>query len=137
MIWSEAASDRVKWKSDLEGYILQWIERGQGPVKTYTYENTQNDVRVESMHGIFNCSMYALTYFIPSLSVYNAELSNLFIHHDYILPTFPLVLEWMDYDVAEEQPGKYQLDKKIVMACVAIEWKKIICAPDLPQGNSL
>ncbi|GFO28306.1 periodic tryptophan protein 1 homolog [Plakobranchus ocellatus] len=39
--------------------------------------------------------------------IYNAELNNLFIHHDYILPTFPLVLEWMDYDVAEEEPGNF------------------------------
>lgn len=44
---------------------------------------------------------------ILEVYIYNAELNNLFIHHDYILPTFPLVLEWMDYDVAEEQPGNF------------------------------
>ncbi|KAK3763000.1 hypothetical protein RRG08_041616 [Elysia crispata] len=44
---------------------------------------------------------------ILEVYIYNAELNNLFIHHDYILPTFPLVLEWMDYDVAEDQPGNF------------------------------
>jgi len=39
--------------------------------------------------------------------VYNAEQGSLFIHHDYILPTFPLVLEWLDYDVADGEKGNF------------------------------
>merc|ERR1712012_552723 len=31
---------------------------------------------------------------VLEVHIYNAEQGNLFIHHDYILPTIPLVLEW-------------------------------------------
>ncbi|XP_012944023.1 periodic tryptophan protein 1 homolog [Aplysia californica] len=44
---------------------------------------------------------------ILEVHIYNAEQSNLFIHHDYVLPTFPLVLEWLDYDVADGQTGNF------------------------------
>ncbi|GAB1600922.1 periodic tryptophan protein 1 homolog [Argonauta hians] len=33
--------------------------------------------------------------------VYDEPDSNLFVHHDIILPTFPLAVEWLDYDPTE------------------------------------
>lgn len=44
---------------------------------------------------------------VLEVHIYNAEQGNLFIHHDYILPTIPLVLEWLDYDVADGQKGNF------------------------------
>merc|ERR1712142_1149767 len=44
---------------------------------------------------------------IMEVHIYNAEQNNLFIHHDYILPTIPLVLEWLDYDIADGQTGNF------------------------------
>uniref|UniRef100_A0A0B7BL11 Uncharacterized protein n=1 Tax=Arion vulgaris TaxID=1028688 RepID=A0A0B7BL11_9EUPU len=44
---------------------------------------------------------------VLEVHIYNEELNNLFIHHDYILPTIPLVLEWLDYDVADGQIGNF------------------------------
>lgn len=44
---------------------------------------------------------------VLEVHIYNEELNNLFIHHDYILPTIPLILEWLDYDVADGQKGNF------------------------------
>ncbi|KAK0052590.1 periodic tryptophan protein 1 [Biomphalaria pfeifferi] len=44
---------------------------------------------------------------ILEVHIYNEELNNLFVHHDYILPTFPLVSEWMDFDVADGSKGNF------------------------------
>ncbi|BFZ10086.1 hypothetical protein BsWGS_13125 [Bradybaena similaris] len=44
---------------------------------------------------------------VLEVHIYNEEMNNLFIHHDYILPTIPLVLEWLDYDVADGQKGNF------------------------------
>lgn len=37
--------------------------------------------------------------------VYNENDTNLYCHHDVMLPSFPLSMEWLDFDPAEEQPG--------------------------------
>ncbi|CAG5130170.1 unnamed protein product [Candidula unifasciata] len=44
---------------------------------------------------------------VLEVHIYNEEMNNLFIHHDYILPTIPLVLEWLDYDIADGQKGNF------------------------------
>ncbi|KXS17667.1 WD40 repeat-like protein [Gonapodya prolifera JEL478] len=39
--------------------------------------------------------------------VYESEHDNLYVHHDFLLPSFPLCLEWIDFDAAAvPQPGK-------------------------------
>ncbi|KAI9505919.1 rRNA-processing protein [Coemansia spiralis] len=39
--------------------------------------------------------------------VFEGENDNLFVHHDFMLPAFPLAVEWLDYKVGRkaEQPG--------------------------------
>ena len=37
--------------------------------------------------------------------VYNEVEGHFFIHHDILLPSFPLAMEWMNYDPAEATPG--------------------------------
>ncbi|KAI9353697.1 WD40-repeat-containing domain protein [Obelidium mucronatum] len=38
--------------------------------------------------------------------VYEGEEDNLFVHHDIMLPSFPLCLEWLNYDIAGKGQGK-------------------------------
>ncbi|EEB06114.1 WD repeat protein [Schizosaccharomyces japonicus yFS275] len=41
--------------------------------------------------------------------VYESEADNLYVHHDFMLPSFPLCLEWIDYRVgtSENTPGNF------------------------------
>lgn len=39
--------------------------------------------------------------------IYNEELSNLYIHHDIILSTFPLCVEWLNFDVSDQGIGNF------------------------------
>ncbi|KAJ3074512.1 hypothetical protein HDU98_011102 [Podochytrium sp. JEL0797] len=38
--------------------------------------------------------------------LYEGEEDNLFVHHDIMLPSFPLCLEWMSYDIQGKGQGK-------------------------------
>lgn len=46
---------------------------------------------------------------IPVLEiyVYNKEGESLFVHHDIVLPSYPLALEWLDFHPCDETPGNY------------------------------
>jgi len=39
--------------------------------------------------------------------VYNENDNNLYCHHDVMLPSFPLSMEWLDFDAGEEEPGNF------------------------------
>ncbi|KAL4232756.1 rRNA-processing protein [Mactra antiquata] len=39
--------------------------------------------------------------------VYNTELDNFYVHHDTLLSTFPLTIEWMDYDLRDGNIGNF------------------------------
>lgn len=37
--------------------------------------------------------------------VYNEEEGSMYVHHDFLLPSFPLCIEWMGYDPESDKPG--------------------------------
>jgi hypothetical protein len=45
-------------------------------------------------------------------AVYNEVEGSLYVHHDLLLPAFPLCIEWMNHDPGESKPGKH-----ICMCC--------------------
>ena len=43
--------------------------------------------------------------FFSLILVYNDDEDALYIHHDYNLPSFPMTLEWLNYDPGESHRG--------------------------------
>ena len=46
-----------------------------------------------------------MTFLIQNLSVYNDVEEALYVHHDILLPSFPLALEWLSYEPGEDTKG--------------------------------
>ena len=38
--------------------------------------------------------------------MYNSDLGDLYCHHDILLSSFPLAVEWMDYDIRDGNTGR-------------------------------
>jgi len=42
------------------------------------------------------------------ITVYNEKEGSFYCHHDILLPSMPMCIEWLNYDVADPKPGKRQ-----------------------------
>lgn len=42
---------------------------------------------------------------VVCVTVYNEEEGSMYVHHDFLLPSFPLCIEWMGYDPESDKPG--------------------------------
>ena len=45
--------------------------------------------------------------FISVCLVYNEDEDSLYVHHDVLLPSFPMAMEWLNFDPGESSVGNF------------------------------
>lgn len=68
-------------------------------------ELSDEDMKVEEDDNFIIVPKVSGDLFSLEVFLYNEKEGNMFCHHDYILPTFPLCCEWLNFDPGEENPG--------------------------------
>lgn len=65
--------------------------------------------------------------------VYEEEEDNLYVHHDIMLPSFPLCLEWLDFHIGRKHDrqgaGKFQEEYsfRILVSCLTVTNFRKLC----------
>ncbi|CAD5120263.1 DgyrCDS8832 [Dimorphilus gyrociliatus] len=68
-------------------------------------ELSDEDMKVEDDDNFIIVPKVSGDLFSLEVFLYNEKEGNMFCHHDYILPTFPLCAEWLNFDPGEANPG--------------------------------
>ncbi|EPY49539.1 WD repeat protein [Schizosaccharomyces cryophilus OY26] len=108
----EEEDDSLAMFSNIKG--VQYHENGEND--PYVTMNTQEEEEMEreemQIYPTDNLLLAARTE--DNLShvevyIYESQEENLYVHHDFLLPSFPLCLEWLDYKVgtSDDTPGNY------------------------------
>lgn len=64
-------------------------------------DDSDDEMEIQKDDNVVAIGRVKGNYCILEAHVYNEKGSNLFCHHDILLPSFPLALEWMDFDPSD------------------------------------
>merc|ERR550534_1339806 len=71
-------------------------------------EEDEEEQRIKPDDNLFVVGKMEDEFSCLDVYVYNEEEDNMYVHHDIILKSFPLCLEWLSYDAAlEGKSGNY------------------------------
>ncbi|XP_053397066.1 periodic tryptophan protein 1 homolog [Mercenaria mercenaria] len=70
-------------------------------------ESDDEDFEIKSTDNLMLVARAENDFCSVEVHVYNAELENLYVHHDMLLSSFPLALEWIDYDLRDGSTGNF------------------------------
>lgn len=68
-------------------------------------DSDEEDSEIKPTDNLLLCGRLEDDMSILEVHVYNEESSSFYVHHDYFLPVFPIVVEWLDFDGYENAPG--------------------------------
>ncbi|WAR09128.1 PWP1-like protein [Mya arenaria] len=70
-------------------------------------DSEEEDFEIKATDNLLLVAKAESDFCSMEVHVYNSELGNLYCHHDILLSTFPLAMEWMDYDLRDGNPGNF------------------------------
>ena len=68
-------------------------------------DTDEEDIEITKEDNLIACGKMTGDYFNLEVYVYNEIDNNIYCHHDTILATFPLCMEWIEFDPGEEEAG--------------------------------
>ncbi|KAL8572208.1 hypothetical protein ACOMHN_049384 [Nucella lapillus] len=70
-------------------------------------DSDEEDTDINATDNLIVCGRCEGDMSVMEVYVYNEENSQLYVHHDYLLSSFPLVIEWLNFDGYENAPGNF------------------------------
>ncbi|KAL8617895.1 hypothetical protein ACOMHN_016551 [Nucella lapillus] len=70
-------------------------------------DSDDEDTEIKATDNLIVCGRCEGDMSVMEVYVYNEENSQLYVHHDYLLSSFPLVMEWLNFDGYENAPGNF------------------------------
>ncbi|XP_061176441.1 periodic tryptophan protein 1 homolog [Saccostrea echinata] len=91
------------------GNLTYYASNSEDPYVTLKEEGDSDDedFEIKATDNLIVVGKTEKEYCCLEVYVYNEDLGNLYVHHDIILSSFPLAVEWLNYDVGEDKPGNF------------------------------
>lgn len=70
-------------------------------------EEDKEDFQIKPDDNLFVVGKMEEDHSCLEIYVYNEDEDSLYVHHDIILESFPLCVEWLNFDPTEDEPGNY------------------------------
>ncbi|XP_078000491.1 periodic tryptophan protein 1 homolog [Glandiceps talaboti] len=109
--------DKYDEEPDIEGASLAdalaslavYADDGEDPYITMKDEDEEDieDFTIKPTDNLILVGKAEKDYSNLEVYVYNESDDELYCHHDILLPAFPLAVEWMNFDPAEDKPGNF------------------------------
>ncbi|XP_060592672.1 periodic tryptophan protein 1 homolog [Ruditapes philippinarum] len=100
------------WSNPLKGIsgLTMYSSNDEDPyitLKNDPESDEEEDFEIKSTDNLMLVARAESDFCSVEVHVYNSELENLYVHHDILLSSFPLALEWIDYDLRDASKGNF------------------------------